>query len=357
MMKIIAISIWGLALSLGIMASEPCSPAYRLLNRLKKIQKKGIMIGHQDDPVYGRNWKWDRGRSDVKEVCGDYPAIMGFELGGIELGETANIDNVPFDRMREEILAQHERGGVTTISWHPFNPVTEKNAWDPSGNPVKEILPGGSQHQKFNKWLKIVADFLNSIQTVDGEKVPILFRPWHEMEGTWFWWGSKGTTVDEYKQLYIYTHDQLLKRYACDQLLWGYSPNSGGADYLKYYPGTQYVDLIGVDLYDFNKDNDVYIKNLKHDLEALKNIAITENKLVALTETGAQTLPDSTWFTHVFWPVAKEYPISYVLFWRNAWDNPKELYIAAPGLAVASDFKHFAKEKKTLFVKNIKKIK
>ena len=242
-------------------------------------------------------------------------------------------------------------------SWHPFNPVTEKNAWDPSGNPVKEILPGGSQHQKFNKWLKIVADFLNSIQTVDGEKVPILSRPWHEMEGTWFWWGSKGTTVDEYKQLYIYTHDQLLKRYACDQLLWGYSPNSGGADYLKYYPGTQYVDLIGVDLYDFNKDNDVYIKNLKHDLEALKDIAITENKLVALTETGAQTLPDSTWFTHVFWPVVKEYPISYVLFWRNAWDNPKELYVAAPGLAVASDFRHFAKEKKTLFVKNIKKIK
>lgn len=131
MMKKIAISIWGLALSLGIMASEPCSPAYRLLNRLKNIQKKGIMIGHQDDPVYGRNWKWDRGRSDVKEVCGDYPAIMGFELGGIELGETANIDNVPFDRMREEILAQHERGGVTTISWHPFNPVTEKKCLGP----------------------------------------------------------------------------------------------------------------------------------------------------------------------------------------------------------------------------------
>lgn len=53
------------------------------------------MMGHQDDPFYGTTWKWEYGRSDVKEVCGDYPAIMGFELGRLELDSTRNLDGVP----------------------------------------------------------------------------------------------------------------------------------------------------------------------------------------------------------------------------------------------------------------------
>ena len=94
-----------------VTAGNTSTPANQLLKRLKAIQLKGVMVGHQDDPVYGQNWKWERGRSDVKEVCGDYPAVMGFELGGIELGHEANIDQVPFDRMRDEIIEQHLRGG------------------------------------------------------------------------------------------------------------------------------------------------------------------------------------------------------------------------------------------------------
>lgn len=58
------------------------TPAQQLIKRLVKLQKKGVMVGHQDDPVYGTTWKWDKGRSDVKDVCGEYPAVMGFELGG-----------------------------------------------------------------------------------------------------------------------------------------------------------------------------------------------------------------------------------------------------------------------------------
>lgn len=62
-------------------------PAIKLINRLAQIQKQGVMIGHQDDPMYGCSWSWEEGRSDVKEVCGDYPAVMGFDLGDLELGK------------------------------------------------------------------------------------------------------------------------------------------------------------------------------------------------------------------------------------------------------------------------------
>lgn len=91
-------------------------PAIKLINRLAQIQKQGIMIGHQDDPMYGCSWSWEEGRSDVKEVCGDYPAVMGFDLGDMELGKDKNLDGVPFDRMRKEIVKQHERGGIVTLS-------------------------------------------------------------------------------------------------------------------------------------------------------------------------------------------------------------------------------------------------
>ena len=88
----------------------------QLKERLEKLQQKGIMFGHQDSPVYGTTWKWDEGKSDVLLVAGDYPAVMGFDLGKIELDSKENLDGVPFDRMRKEILAQYERGGIVTLS-------------------------------------------------------------------------------------------------------------------------------------------------------------------------------------------------------------------------------------------------
>lgn len=345
-----------LLISSGISAGGK-TPAAALQKRMKKLQKIGVMIGHQDDPVYGRTWKWDEGRSDVKDIIGDYPALMGFELGGMELGNDKNLDGVPFSRMHDEIINQYQRGGVIELSWHPYNPVTGKNAWDPSGTPVKEILIGGSQHTKFVGWLKTVATFLRSLKTSDGKLVPIIFRPWHEMGGSWFWWGSKSCTPEEYKQLYVYTHDFFTKQLKINSLVWAYSPNSGCDDYLKYYPGDKYVDLLGIDIYDFDADNAKYQKGLKHDLAELQRIGEEHNKLIALTETGAQQLPDPNWFTQTFWSVASQCPISYVLFWRNAWDNDKEMYISAPGHPSEPDFRKFASLEKTLFINDIKHIK
>ena len=341
-------------LALGVNAN---TPACKLIKRLKTLQKAGIMIGHQDDPVYGRTWKWDVGKSDVLSVTGDYPAVIGFDLGEIELGHTKNLDKVSFDRMRNEIIAQYKRGGIITLSWHPHNPVTGKSAWDTTGKAVKEIFPEGSMYSKFDSWLKIVAEFINSLKTKDGIKIPVIFRPWHEMSGGWFWWGKGGCTPDEYKRLYMLTHDKLEKEYQCDNIVWAFSPNSGYSDFMNYYPGNSYVDVLGVDLYEFDKDNAKYQQSLKHDLDEITQIAKKEKKIVALTETGCQQLPYADWFTNTLWTVLKNYKLSYVLFWRNAWDNEKELYISYPGHSTETDFKKFYDIKQTLFVKDINKNK
>ena len=97
--------------------------AQQLLERLDTLRQKGIMYGHQDDPMYGLTWEYQKDSSDVKNVCGDYPAIMGFDLGGIEMGDQKNLDSVPFTRMTEEIINHYQRGGIVTLSWHPRNPL------------------------------------------------------------------------------------------------------------------------------------------------------------------------------------------------------------------------------------------
>ena len=187
------------------------TPEARFLQtKLEKVPGYGFMVGHHDDPVYGIGWDGDENRSDIKSVCGDYPAVMSFDLGRIELGGDRNLDKVPFERIRKETVAQYERGGVVSFSWHADNPVTGKDTWDVSDSTVvKSVLPGGVNHEKFLGWLDKVADFFNSIQTSEGVKVPVLFRPWHEHTGSWFWWGEKLCTADEYKTLWRMTVDSL----------------------------------------------------------------------------------------------------------------------------------------------------
>lgn len=354
----------GAFLCLSLQASfAQVNTAKVLLGRLQNLQNKGIMLGHQDDPMYGTTWKWDEGKSDVLLTTGDYPAVMGFDLGKIELDSKENLDGVDFDRMRREIVAQYERGGVVTLSWHPWNPVTGKNAWDPSGDAVKEVLEGGSQQQKFEKWLGKVSAFILSLKTCCGEKVPVIFRPWHEMNGGWFWWGSESCTPEQYSLLYIKTF-MALTNAGCDNVVWAWSPNLSDKrdvkNFLQRYPGGEFVDLLGVDVYEFDNNDALYQKNLKETLDVLKCAAEKTGKIAALTETGCRGIAKKKdWFSHTLLPVLENYKLSYVLFWRNAWDKPEEeAYL--PGVKdgkIVKDFKRMKQEQKLLFVKDIDKIK
>ena len=333
--------------------------AQLLIDRLDGLRKYGIMIGQQDATVYGSTWKWEEGRSDVKELVGDYPAVIGFDLGKLELDSGKNLDGVPFERMQREILVQHARGGIVTLSWHPWNPATGNNAWNPEGNAVKEVLPGGSLHGKFNGWLDKVANFILSLRTYDGKMVPVIFRPWHEMSGAWFWWGTGSCTTEEYVAFYQYTHDYLEKVRGCDNVVWAYSPNvmdgQGDEGVIRtYYPGNAYVDMIGFDIYEFDGDNAAYASKLRKGLEAVTKVAAEEGKIGVLSETGCRALKDTTWFTETLWPVLRDYHLSYVLFWRNAWDQADERYLPAKGDPAADDFVRFAGLEETLFINDIK---
>ena len=330
----------------------------QLIERLSSLQARGYMFGHQDDPFYGLTWsgienpsKPERGRSDVLEAAGDYPAVMGFDLGGIEMGDEKNLDSVPFNRIREELLAHHRRGGIVTLSWHPRNPYNGGTAWDNQDTVVvSSILPGGLQHRKFLLWMKNIRNFLSTLKDDAGQPVPIIFRPWHENNGAWFWWGAKQCTPKEYHALWCMLQDYLLSE-GFDNLVWSWSPNLGvaGDGSVKYYPGDDRIDLIGLDAYQWGTEAD-FIRDLNTDLSVLSSFAAERGKLLALTECGLKNLPDPTWWTRVLKPQTDKYPICYFLVWRNA---KHEYFGPAPGEKNALYFNEMIKNRNVLMLKDI----
>lgn len=324
----------------------------RLMDRLSILQARGYMFGHQDDPFYGLSWEWERGRSDVLESCGDYPAVMGFDLGGIEVGDGKNLDSVPFSRIREELVAHHQRGGIVTLSWHPRNPLTGGTAWDNTDTTVvASILPGGTQHRKFLVWMRHVRDFIRTLRGANDRPVPIIFRPWHENNGAWFWWGNRQCTPQQYKALWCMLQDYLISE-GLDNLVWSWSPNLGlkGTDF-DSYPGDDRVDLMGLDAYQWGTEQD-FVRDLNADLTTLTAFCQQHHKLLALTECGLKNLPDPTWWTRVLKPQIDKYPICYFLVWRNA---RHEFFGPAPGEKNALYFNEMIRNTNVLMLKDIAK--
>ena len=190
------------------------------------------------------------------------------------------------------------------------------------------------------------------MKTSDGIKIPIIFRPWHENNGSWFWWGKNLCSDADYLALWNLLQDELINR-GFDNLLWSFSPNLDGSwsesKYLKRYPGNDRVQLIGVDAYQ-SLLQIIFTTQLKADLNFLQSFAEKNNKLFALTECGYKNVPDSTWWTKVLNPVIEQYNIVYFHTWRNY----KEEYFAPdPKQKSAEDFKKLYEMPKVLFLRDI----
>jgi mannan endo-1,4-beta-mannosidase len=331
-----------------------------LYANLHKLVKKGILFGHQDDLAYGVGWKYVEGKSDVKEVTGDYPAVYGWELGNIEHDLPYNLDSVPFDKMRAFIKQGYEKGGVNTISWHGDNPVNGESAWDTTHGAVQSILPGGKQHELYKNWLDRIADFMLSLKGKNGEAIPVLFRPFHELTGNWFWWCRNTCTPSEYKLLWRFTVDYLRTNRNVHNLLYVYNTADFDSreNFLERYPGDDVVDMVSFDSYQYGdpQKDSFFLKNVDTRLTILEGVAQEKGKIPALAETGYEAIPYAAWWTNTLWKAIGNHQISYVLAWRNHGLQPGgHMHYYAPfrGQASAQDFQEFYKLKRTLFQSDI----
>lgn len=146
-----------------------------------------------------------------------------------------------------------------TLSAHWCNPGTGKDFNDTTAV-ASELLPGGKYSGTFNKELDAIAATAQRAKRSDGTLIPIIFRPLHENNGSWFWWGATHASASEYKELYRYIVDYLRDVKDVHNLLYDYSPggvfNGDSTDYLATYPGDQWVDVLGYDEYDSDDSAD-----------------------------------------------------------------------------------------------------
>ena len=254
--------------------------ARKLLRYLFAIGGRKIVTGQHTQTVAMEEI------DEIIKITGKEPALRGFEL----LSYSPNIRyNTGDEHCKAEIdenrnTLEHARtfgrsGGIVTFTWHWFSPLggrdksfyAEKTEFDPE----RVLLKGTAEREAFFHDLDVMAGCLKPFM---DEDIPILWRPLHESEGKWFWWGRKGPAVAA--GLYRLMYDYFVNIYHLNNLLWVWNcPLKEG------YPGDDVVDILSRDLYAEKGTKTDY----RREYEEL--ISITQaKKPVALAEIGI--LPD-----------------------------------------------------------------
>ncbi len=335
-----------------------------LYHNLKAISKKHILFGHQHALEYGHGWSNEPNKSDVKLVTGSHPAVIGIDFSGFSGHSKEEIEKTKVV-LKKNVIDTYERGGITTVSWHFNNPVSKDGFyWKDSVSvaAMSLIKKGGSHHEQYKEILKTIADFAHSVKAKDGKLVPIIFRPFHEFDGDWFWWGKKYTSREDFIEVWQFTVSYLRDTLGVHNFIYAFSPDTrfnSESEYLERYPGDDYVDLFGMDDYgDFGRDGkydlDAGVKRLK----IISDIAIQKKKLAAFTETGLESIPNTTWWTETLLNSLKKEKIElcYVLVWRNDAKSPTHYYAPFPGQISEKDFLKFYNDPYTLFENDLKNI-
>jgi len=321
-------------------ATENTRELLRLLYDMTK--RKSIMFGQQNAGHIGISIdRFDGTDSDVKRVCGKHPAVIGIDTLSFTGFEGTLVQAI-------EVTKQlHRENVIVTLSMHAPNFVLCDDSFsgyspDRAEPPVVgEIMPGGRCHAKYLRYLDLIADYARSVTDDSGESIPVIFRPFHENNGGWFWWGAKHCTAYEYKELFRYTILYLQKDRQIHNFLYAYSPNGpfeDEADYLSRYPGDDFIDVIGFDMYhDRPTESDNWMDLLTVSCRQVCAIARDHTKVAAVTEAGIRMLdtapdgliyeglsprgnPRPNWFAECLEaitgdPLASE--TAYFLVWSN----------------------------------------
>ncbi len=301
----------------GIAPVNPAaSPeARQLLQFLYSIRGEYTLAGQHNfisDPA-----RYDR---VVYEITGKRPVVWGCDLSFNALGENIRDYHhcgpmnltAPWGECRttgrtteelrqglvEEIRARHAEGRIITLMWHccfpsECNDCNGASIWTwqnrPSDTVWNELTTDGTPlNQQWKAQMDTVIPYL--VQLRDA-RIPVLWRPYHEMNGVWFWWCNR-PGENGFKKLWIMTYDYLTRVHGLDNLLWVWNtnaprdtPGDEAGPYADYFPGPEYVDVLAADVY--HRD----YKPSHHD----ELRALAQGKLIALGEVGQLPDPAAYW--------------------------------------------------------------
>lgn len=244
------------------------------------------------------NHEPDRFYDKVHELTGKYPAIWGTDFywsGG---------DVDPGIKVVDEVIKKHQQGAIITLMWHVGKPTDnppfkwkESVQDEISDAEWKELVtPGTNLHKR---WLSHVDALAVHLKKIQEKNIPVLWRPYHEMNGVWFWWGDKKGN-EGYAKLWKLLYQRLTEHHQINNLIWVWNanaprdiPKDEAFDYKDFYPGHKYVDILATDVYHFDYEQKDYEQLLK----------LANGKPIALGEVGElpktnilEVQPKWSWF-------------------------------------------------------------
>ena len=292
----------------------PVSPGalpqvYALLNYLNSVKGTAMLAGQHTTVKWEGTDAWDIPTAELAWLqanTGKLPAVRGFDF--MFLNDPQCVDSgtgLPLQKIARDALRWHRAGGIVTIHWHwkmgtftsnrslfnfyVMNGSVPATDWDLA----KGLTPGTPENTKFNTDMDAVAAELKVLRDAG---VPVIWRPFHECSGNWFWWSAwynpATARVEKrpelFKQAWRYMFDRLTRVHGLTNLLWEYNPNEGAGEVAAWYPGDEYVDMISVDVYPSNGTHPTYASTY-----ASFNALTGGRKVVAMSENGAIPDPDN----------------------------------------------------------------
>lgn len=342
-----------------------------LFYNLKRLAKSKTAIGQQD--AFNSFYQDAGGDSDIKKNTGYDPAVLGSDFMFItDKNNNGQADNWFYQQEQKivsDVKAAYAKGIINTFCWHLREPNKEESFYaadmtsEEKTTAFKSILPGGANNEWYKKKLDKIASVILNLKGSNGELIPVIFRPFHEFDGNWFWWGASFSTPEEYKQAFQFTVDYLKNTKDVHNILYAFSPDNSyttEANYLSRYPGDKYVDIIGMDNYgDFDNQGQAGSDKANAKLKILSDYAKAKVKIAALTETGyrvTSTTPAITdWFSTLLYNALtkNDIQISYVMFWNN---NKDGYYVPTGSVSNAADFKTYSSKTKSALLNTLPKM-
>ena len=339
-----------------------------LFYNLRNLGKTKIIIGQQDA---FNSFYQNSGSSDIKKTTGNDPSILGSDF--MFITDKDNPNNNWYVQQENKIIQDtkdaYAKGMINTFCWHLREPYNEKSFYsadmtsEQRTDAFKSLLPGGKFNDWYKKKLDKVASVVSNLKDTNGKQIPVIFRPYHEPPGSWFWWGANYCTAEEYISVYRFTVNYLRDTKNVHNILFAFSPDNSyttPSSYLSRYPGDDYVDILGMDNYgDFDNKGTSGASLANSKLKLISDLAISKNKIAALTETGyrvTSTTPAiNNWFsTYLYDAITNNnLQIAYVMFWNN---TSSGYYVPTPGTSNATDFQNFAVKSKIVLQNTLPKL-
>ncbi|MFP1924982.1 glycosyl hydrolase [Lonsdalea quercina] len=259
----------------------------------------------------------------IHTATGQYPAIYGADYArGWDITEPGEEANLIDYGCNAELITHWEKGGLVAISHHLPNPIYAGNNPGTGQGALKQpisneqysrILALGSDERQ--RWLAMLDKIAEGLMELNRRGITVFYRPLHEMNGEWFWWGASGyensdtVRMELYKMLYQDMFNYFTYQKGLNNLLWVYSPDALRGYKSDYYPGHPYVDITGLDMY---LDNPQTLCGYQEMLDL--------NKPFAFPEIGPRTIDGQLDYGNVIDVMLSAFPqATFFMPWNSVW--------------------------------------